>query len=84
MMEHKGHPIAGAIMLILALIPAFGNPSVLSSVIALILCGLAFRYGFWGAIWRWFLVCTIVLIPLLLIASTQLPGEQRRRLHRYY
>lgn len=71
-------------MVLVTTMVSAGSQSGLSFVFGLVLCVLAFRYGFWGAIWRWFLVCTIVFIPLLLMARTQLPGEQRRRRYSYY
>lgn len=71
-------------MILVTTMVSAGSQSGLSFVCGLILCALAFRYGFWGAIWRWFLVCTIILIPFVLMAGTHLPADHRRRRHIYY
>ncbi|WP_317586841.1 hypothetical protein [Trueperella bernardiae] len=82
-MERQGHPIAGGIVFILAVMPSFNGP-LLSLIFSMILFLLTCRYGLWGGFWRTFVLCTIVFIPLLLMARTQLPGEQRRRRYSYY
>lgn len=82
-MEDKGHPIAGAIMFVIAVIPSFDGP-LLSLIFSMILMILAFIYGFWGAIWRTLALCSLVLIPLVFASSTQLPGGGRADRYRAY
>lgn len=76
-MKSKGHPIAGGIVFVLAVLPAFNGP-LLSLVFAVIYFLMTCRFGLWGGFWRMLALFTVVLIPFALAGTSQLPSTRNR------